>query len=470
MFKAIPGNRNYQISKDGKIENNDGTACTLERQNNKVKLRLYEKEDWWDVAWLWHIADYAVYLPEKTAEALSNIYFMPYMWRKKQIFAMMFKQPIWLNEDKIFRIIPGYTDYAIDRLGNTINWRTKKEMSKYIPNPTKFPKSYPSMFLYSSLIGKIKRSSIHRLMALAWIPRKDPRDDIVVNHKNGNKFDWSIKNLEWVTEAKNVQHAVRTNLRKDNMPCILRDAFTGELKEFASHTEAAIFLGIVRAGAGGRILGGYRTRSKLINDRYELRNKGDDTPWFFENKPVNTKAGRWSLHVTWPDGRVEEHPDIRTFKKQFGVWNVSSVKDLIDRAKVLYPGVEIKAMDHYKVGEVQALFVESDKIIEADSIRGLAAKTGQQFFTIQNCLKKNDNRVVNGYAYRWKSDEPWNKEFAVLPGKPKCILATHLETGEKLEFGSLRAIAKHFNADRSPFKRCLMYNVPYGSWKLELQK
>lgn len=52
---------------------------------------------------------------------------------------------------------------------------------------------------------------IHRLLAEAFIP--NPENKRCVNHKDGNKLNNNLDNLEWATHGENNQHAYDTKLK-----------------------------------------------------------------------------------------------------------------------------------------------------------------------------------------------------------------------------------------------------------------
>lgn len=60
--------------------------------------------------------------------------------------------------------------------------------------------------------GKRKSMKVHRLVAMAFIDNPDNKPD--VNHIDGNPLNNHLVNLEWCTESENINHAIRTGLKK----------------------------------------------------------------------------------------------------------------------------------------------------------------------------------------------------------------------------------------------------------------
>ncbi|AUR86373.1 HNH nuclease [Vibrio phage 1.084.O._10N.261.49.F5] len=85
---------------------------------------------------------------------------------------------------------------------------------------------YKRVNLWCPVEGKTKKFLVHRLIALTYLPRIDGLD--YVNHKNGNKLDNRLENLEWCTSSYNQKHAISLGLKgsskgEENGRAILKD-------------------------------------------------------------------------------------------------------------------------------------------------------------------------------------------------------------------------------------------------------
>ena len=99
----------------------------------------------------------------------------------------------------------GYPHYAATVDGRIYSLHSKKFLSD-----NKKLGDYKAVTLCED--GKRKEETIHRLIALAFIP--NPENKPAVNHKDGNKLNNCVNNLEWCTYQENVQHAMDAGLRR----------------------------------------------------------------------------------------------------------------------------------------------------------------------------------------------------------------------------------------------------------------
>lgn len=61
-----------------------------------------------------------------------------------------------------------------------------------------------------SINGKCRTYQVHRLVAKAYLDNPDNLP--AINHKDGNKLNNNVDNLEWCTQQHNVHHALENNL------------------------------------------------------------------------------------------------------------------------------------------------------------------------------------------------------------------------------------------------------------------
>ena len=98
-------------------------------------------------------------------------------------------------------------DYEITKDGKVINkkwgWREVK------------PQPNGKGYLRVHIAGKSR--FVHRLVAEKYIP--NPENKPQVNHKDGNKLNNSVENLEWVTNLENRKHAIDNELHLCGEKC-----------------------------------------------------------------------------------------------------------------------------------------------------------------------------------------------------------------------------------------------------------
>jgi hypothetical protein len=104
---------------------------------------------------------------------------------------------------EVYKEIPFAKNYLCSNYGNVKSKRYNKPLKGFVNNS-----GYKRV-----QIGLSKNKHfIHRLVAETFLAKKINKD--FVNHKDGNKLNNSLENLEWVSRSENDIHAFRNDLRK----------------------------------------------------------------------------------------------------------------------------------------------------------------------------------------------------------------------------------------------------------------
>lgn len=112
-----------------------------------------------------------------------------------------------MTESEIWKDVVGYE--GIYEVSNKGRIKSKHYGKKVFLKTQKTYDGYITTKL--SIGGNSKRCSLHRLVAIAFLG--NPENKPQVNHKDGNKLNNYMDNLEWVTAQENVIHAWKTGLK-----------------------------------------------------------------------------------------------------------------------------------------------------------------------------------------------------------------------------------------------------------------
>ena len=106
--------------------------------------------------------------------------------------------------------------YKISNKGRVKSLRREVNFSfnrtRIIKEKILIPSTHYKGYLYIRLCknGKVKSIKIHRLVGLMFI--KNPENKLQINHKDCNKLNNNVDNLEWNTNSENQKHAYKNKL------------------------------------------------------------------------------------------------------------------------------------------------------------------------------------------------------------------------------------------------------------------
>ena len=108
-------------------------------------------------------------------------------------------------ENEVVKKIPGHKYYYASNFGRILSKKSGKELSAQIQ-----PNGYAKVDLREN--GNRERKYIHRLIMNAFFGESN----LIVNHKNENKLDNRLCNLEYITQSENVIKSKKGKLNRND--------------------------------------------------------------------------------------------------------------------------------------------------------------------------------------------------------------------------------------------------------------
>lgn len=134
-----------------------------------------------------------------------------------------------------WKTIAEANNYEVSNLGNIRNITTKKILKGRITKS-----GYYQVSIKINATNTFCNRYIHRLVAIYWIDNDNPENKKEVNHKDGNKLNNILENLEWVTSSENQKHRHSIGITKTSNRRVGKFTKWGELiKEYSSIIQAA---------------------------------------------------------------------------------------------------------------------------------------------------------------------------------------------------------------------------------------
>lgn len=433
---------------------------------DNISIWLYDRVFRMQIEKLFLIAGHQLMFMKDYYDYINNLKFYRYddkSSRGSELYAIYFDIPVEYVKDKSYRVIPYSPRYAINKEGRIVDLLHNKYFTPFNKEGRK-KEYYITVALKN---GRTSRSYVlHRLLASVWVANQEPYSKFFVDHINGDKMDNSIANLRWVSLQENNRYAPMQGLRTDNIPCVVKNLKTGEIKEFASTAAASEYMG------GSRFTIHPNDRLKLmkarviktVNGIYQVKSITDPNPWITLNEwlGMSYSYDRYILRILNGKTVLEKYSSTASMSKALGLDYIEpDIKKLKDMFVKKYPNynvmVSLERVSRFPKGFL-ALNEETGKIVYGYHITKLADILCVKPASATKSALHQGSYAYNGWKFKVDDGKPF-KETPVIPNHPIEFKVTNTKTNETKVFSSLRQAASYLNKDKKTVMKYTRRNL-----------
>lgn len=444
MYNVV-GNEYYCITKERKVLRKDGLSLDVPETDKTVTLPIYGFNKTVDKEWLFWVAYFKLEFPKGFRDRIFDLDFknnFSLLHMRVDPKIVVFKEPVYVDKDKRFRMIARFPMYAIDYSGVLINLHNGK-----IYKSDGVIGRYNAVTLNDQAALYVTRNQMtHRLVAITWVPNDDYEKYYLVDHKDGDKSNCHYTNLRWMDHIGNNKAAVIQGLRTAAIKVITRNINTGEEAEHNSITDASEYMSRSRINTTHQPLVPHKIWTGTKGE-FEMKQKGDPREWYYIDKEVKPPIKlTMNIEVILRD-EIRKFTSIREAAiALLGKDTPLTTKILTDKILEKYPEAKI-SID--KTIIFQAKYGE--KVYEAESIPKLIEVMGNVIPKSTVTKYMGMSGGISGWQFRIKpkyNDIPWPEYYEQNKYTPQQIKVLNTQINKEMTFNSLRQAASHFGIDK----------------------
>lgn len=287
---------------------------------------------------------------------------------------------------------------------------------------------------------------VHKQIAQAFIP--NPNNYDIVNHKNGNRLDNDVENLEWCTQSTNIKHAHENGLIKVHIrPVVQYDIKGKKIAEYKSIKDASKNTGVRRSDISTACLGRQQTTSGFVWRYKEYESNVNTDSFKLEYKFKTNKVVQFDLNCK----KIREYDSAKEAAEYTGN-NVNNIRFACSK-KVessggfmwRYKGDEESVVPKtikpvYNQRKIVQFDFNGNKIAEYESMKEACELTG----SLQSGISKvclGIQKSSNGFMWKYKEDvqtETVTPKPVVKSGRIKAVVKYDLKGNKLKEYESVR--------------------------------